>query len=84
MKISFIIYVINSINKDNIISLYFIKYKQVKKSILAIKLYKIAYNFDIAAIIKAILTNLLKIKIILIFFINLKFFYNYFVKLEIT
>lgn len=40
-----------------------IKYKQVTKSILAAKLYRIAHSFDIRVIIKAILEKVFQVKI---------------------
>jgi hypothetical protein len=47
------------------------------------KLYGIIYNFNIKALIKAIINKILKIKLLLIVYINLKLFYKYFVKLRI-
>ena len=59
------------------------KYKRVIKNILMFKLYKIIYSFDIKVLIKAIINKILKIKLLLIIYINLKLFYKYFIKLKI-
>jgi hypothetical protein len=47
------------------------------------KLYKIVYNFDIRILIKAIINKVLKIKLLLIIYINSKLLYKYFIKLKI-
>jgi hypothetical protein len=47
------------------------------------KLYKIVYDFDIKILIKAIINKVLRIKLLLIIYINLKLFYKYFFKLKI-
>lgn len=83
MQISFIIYLANLTNKVNIIYLSFIKSKHVTQSILSAELYKKTHDFDISAIVKAMLGNLLQVEILLIFYINSKFLYNYLVKLGI-
>jgi hypothetical protein len=46
------------------------------------KLYRIIYDFDIKTLIKVIIDKILKIKLLLIIYINLKLFYKYFVKLK--
>lgn len=43
-----------------------------------------AYDFDIRSVIKAILGKILPAKISLVFYTELKFVYNCFVKLNIT
>jgi hypothetical protein len=52
----------------------FTKYKRVIKSILALKLYNIAYSFNIKALIKFIINKILKINLLLVFYINLKLY----------
>lgn len=52
LQISFIICLADSAFKANIIYQFFIKFKQVIQSVLAIELNKIAHGFDIEAIIK--------------------------------
>jgi hypothetical protein len=47
------------------------------------KLYRIIYDFDIKILIKAIINKILKIKLLLIIYINLKLLYKYFIKLRI-
>jgi hypothetical protein len=46
------------------------------------KLYRIIYNFDIRILIKVIINKILKIKLLLIIYIDLKLLYKYFVKLK--
>jgi hypothetical protein len=47
------------------------------------KLYGIVYDFNIKVLIKAIINKILKIKLLLIIYINLKLLYKYLVKLRI-
>jgi hypothetical protein len=47
------------------------------------KLYKIIYDFDIRVLVKVIINKILKIKLLLIVYINLKSLYKYFIKLKI-
>jgi hypothetical protein len=47
------------------------------------KLYGIVYSFDIRVLIKVIINKVLKIKLLLIIYINLKLLYKYFIKLRI-
>jgi hypothetical protein len=60
----------------------FIKYKRVIKSVLALKFYNITYNFNIKALVKFIINKVLKINLLLVFYINLKLFYKYLIKLK--
>jgi hypothetical protein len=46
------------------------------------KLYKIIYSFNIRVLIKAIVNKVLKIKLLLIIYINSKLLYKYFIKLR--
>jgi hypothetical protein len=46
------------------------------------KFYKIIYSFDIRILIKVIIDKILKIKLLLIIYINLKLLYKYLVKLK--
>jgi hypothetical protein len=57
------------------------KYKRVTRSILAFKLYKIAYSFDISSLVKSIINKVLEIEILLVIYIDSKSFYKYLVKL---
>lgn len=82
MQINYVIYLTNVINKTNIIYWVSIKYKWVIHSILLAKLYKIAYGFDIGVIIKATLKKIFEFAILLILYIDSKFFYNCLVKLD--
>src|SRR6266568_4264013 len=58
-QIGFIITLTNKNNKANIIYWLFIKCKQVTQSVLAFKLYKIAYRFDTKAVIKITIKKIL-------------------------
>ena len=58
-QIGFVIVLADLINKVNIIYWSIIKYKRVTKSILALKLYVIAYRFNIRATLKFIIKKLL-------------------------
>ena len=80
LSIEYLIYFININNKANIINLSLIKYKWVIYNILIIELYKIIYEFDIKAIIIKMLEKIFQSIILLILYINLKFFYNCLVK----
>ena len=78
------IILIDNIGKANIIYWLLIKYKRVIKSILAIKLYKIVYGFNITAVIKLTINKMLFIIILLILYTNLKSLFNYLVRLSTT
>jgi hypothetical protein len=57
------------------------KYKRITRSILASKLYGIAYSFNISNLVKSIINKVLKIKVLLIIYIDSKSLYEYLVKL---
>ena len=78
------IVLINTIEKANIIYWSSTKCKRVIKSILAIKLYRIAYSFDITVIIKLTIDKMLSIIIPLILYTDLKLLFNYLVRLGTT
>jgi hypothetical protein len=59
------------------------KYKRITKSVLTSELYNITYRFDISISIKTIIECIIKIKLLLIVYTDLKSFYEYFVKLRI-
>jgi hypothetical protein len=61
-----------------------IKCKQVTRSVLAAKLYAMTYDFDLDAILKEIVSNILNIFISLVFCIDSKFLYNCLVLLDTT
>jgi hypothetical protein len=46
------------------------------------ELYNIVYKFNISISIKIIIKNIIKIKLLLIVYINLKLLYKYFIKLR--
>jgi hypothetical protein len=47
------------------------------------ELYNIIYKFNISILIKTIIEYIIKIKLLLIIYINLKLLYEYFIKLRI-
>jgi hypothetical protein len=57
------------------------KYKRVTRSVLASKLYSIAYGFNISGLVKSIINKVLKIEVPLVVYIDSKFLYKYLVKL---
>ena len=60
------------------------KYKRVTRSILASKLYSIAYSFNISSLVKSIINKVLEIEVPLIIYIDSKSLYEYLVKLGTT
>ena len=59
-----------------------IKYKRITRSILASKLYIIAYRFNISTVIKLTIKQLLQIKLPLILYTDSKLLYKCLVKLS--
>jgi hypothetical protein len=57
------------------------KYKRVTRSVLASKLYGIAYGFDISSLVKSIINKVLEIEVLLVIYIDSKSLYKYLVKL---
>ena len=68
--------------KANIIYWSLVKCKKVIKSVLAIELYKMAYSFDITAVIKLTINKMLSITTPLILYTDLKLLFNYLVRLS--
>ena len=62
--------------KANIIYWSLVKCKKVIKSVLAIELYKMAYSFDITAVIKLTINKMPCIIILLILYTDLKSLFN--------
>lgn len=75
MQIGYIICFVHTISKTNIINLFLKKYNHIIDSISIAKLYKIAYEFNIKAVIKTILEKMIKFTILLILSTYLKFRY---------
>lgn len=73
MQIGYIICFVNTISKTNIINLFLKKYNHIIDSFSITKLYKIAYEFNIKAVIKTILEKMIKFAILLILNTYLKF-----------
>jgi len=61
-----------------------IKCKRVTRSVLALELYVIAHGFDIGAVIKLTVKQLLQIKLPLVLYTDLKLLYKYLIKLGTT
>jgi len=57
------------------------KYKRVTRSVLASKLYSIAYSFNISGLVKSIINKVLEIEVSLVVYIDSKSLYKYLVKL---
>ena len=53
LQIGYILVLTDLLNKVNIVYWSLVKYKRVTKSVLASKLYTIAYSFNIGVVIKA-------------------------------
>ena len=83
-QISYVIVLIDAIGKANIIYQSLTKYKRVIKSVLAIKLYRIAYSFNITAVIKSTIDKMLSIITPLILYTDLKSLFNSLVRLNTT
>jgi hypothetical protein len=60
------------------------KYKRITRSILAFKLYSIAYSFNISSLDKTIINKVLEIEVLLVIYTNSKSLYKYLVKLGTT
>jgi hypothetical protein len=58
------------------------KYKRVTRSILASKLYEIAYSFNIGSLVKSIINKVLEIEVLLVIYIDSISLYKYLVKLR--
>ena len=78
------IVLIDTTKKANIIYQSSTKCKRVIRSILAIKLCRIAYGFNITVAIKLTINKILSIIIPLILYTNLKLLFNYLVRLGTT
>jgi hypothetical protein len=57
------------------------KCKRVTRSVLASKLYSIAYSFNIGGLVKSIINKALEIEVPLVVYIDSKSLYEYLVKL---
>ena len=55
LQIRYILVLADLLNKANIVYWSLVKYKRITKSILASKLYTMAYSFNISTVIKAII-----------------------------
>ena len=83
-QIGYILVLTDIINKANIVYQSLIKYKRVTRSVLALELYVMAHRFNIGAVIKLTVKQLLQIKLPLVLYTNSKSLYEYLVKLGTT
>ena len=84
LQISYILVLADITNKANIIYWSSIKCKRVTRSVLALELYIMAHRFNIGAVIKLTVKQLLQIKLLLILCTDSKSLYKYLVKLRTT
>ena len=83
-QIGFVIVLADDSSKANIIYWSFIKCKRITRSVLALKLYAMAYSFNMGAAIKATLKKILQQLTPLVLCIDLKSLYECLVKLGTT
>jgi len=80
-QIGYILVLEDALYRANIIYWLLIKCKRVTRSVLALELYTMAYGFDIGAVIKSTVKQLLQIELPLVLCTNLKSLYKCLVKL---
>ena len=83
-QIGYILVLTDLSNKVNIVHWSSVKCKRVTRSVLASKLYAIAYSFDIGAVIKATVKLQLNISLPLTLCTDSKLIYKCFIKLGTT
>ncbi|SRR6266567_1660828 len=83
-QISYVIVLADATKKANIIHWSLVKCKRVTQSILASKLYGMAYSFNISATIKSTIDKILQVNLPLVLYTNSKSLYNYLIQLGTT
>ena len=83
-QIGYVIILANATKKANVIYQSLIKCKRVTRSVLASKLYRMAYSFNIAVAIKSIVDKVLQINLLLVLCTDSKLLYNCLVRLRTT
>ncbi len=83
-QIGFVITLVDSSNKANIIHWLSIKCKKVTKSVLASELYAMVHRFDVGALLKSTIGRILKQSVPMILCTDSKSLYNCLVKLSTT
>jgi hypothetical protein len=83
-QIGYVIVLADATNKANIIYWSSIKCKRVTRSVLASKLYRMVYRFDISVAIKSTVDKVLQVNIPLVLCTDSKSLYNCLVRLSTT
>ncbi len=85
-QIDYIVCLIDSTNTTNIIHWFSVKCKRITRSVLAIELFAMIYDFDVSSILKATLIKMLDNKtfISLTLITDSKFLYDCLIRLSIT
>ena len=84
LQINFVTVIANNSGSVNIIYWSSIKCKRVTCSVLASKLYAIAYRFNYSAVLKSIIEKILQVKLPLILYTDSKLLYKCLIKLGST
>jgi len=84
LQIRYVLVLADVINKANIIYWLLTKCKRVMRSVLMLELYRMAYRFNIRAVIKLTVNKILNINLLLVMYIDLKLLYNYLIRLSTT
>jgi hypothetical protein len=82
-QIDYVICLADSIHA-NVLHWSSVKCKRVTRSVLAIELFAMIYDFDVDSMLKAIFTKMLDVVIFLILATNSKFLYDCFIRLRTT
>ena len=83
-QINYVIYLIDAINRINILHWLSVKYKRIIRNVLIFKLYKMAYEFDFETMLKTTIKWILQFNVSLMICIDFKSLYKYLIKLRTT
>ena len=84
LQIGYILILADAIKKANIIYWSSVKCKRVTQSVLASKLYSMAYGFNIGAAIKSTIDKILQVNLLFVLCTNSKSLYDCLVRLKTT